>query len=61
MNALAVWAEEGRGVTAKLVGEVSSNLRSGGVRMGKPNPSGLLDTESVTFVTYRYQRGQRPN
>jgi hypothetical protein len=49
MNALAVWAEEGRGVTAKLVGEVSSNLRSGGVRMGKPDPSGSLETENVVF------------
>lgn len=49
MDALAVWADEGRGVTAKLAGKVSSNLRSGGVRIGKPNPSGLLEAENITF------------
>ena len=30
--------DEGRGVPAKSLGEVVSNLRSGGVRMGKPHP-----------------------
>ena len=38
VDALGYRGDEGRGVTAKSPGEVSSNLRSEDVRMGKPNP-----------------------
>jgi len=36
-DALALRGDEGRGVTAKSFGEVSSNLWSGDLRMGKPH------------------------
>ncbi len=37
-DTLTLRGDEGRGVTAIRSGEVSSNLRSGDVRMGKPDP-----------------------
>ncbi len=37
VDALGYEGDEGRGVPAKSLGEVVSNLRSGDVRMGKPN------------------------
>ena len=37
VDALTLEDEEGRGVTAISLGEVCSDLRSGDVRMGKPN------------------------
>ena len=62
MDALAVWANEGRGVTAKLVGKVSSNLRSGGVRMGKPSSfTNYSKLKDYLLVIYRFMRGKRPN
>ena len=41
MDALGYEGDEGRGVPAKSLVEVVSNLRSGDVRMGKPrSPKG---------------------
>ncbi len=37
VDALTQHGDEGRGVAAKSLGEVLSNLRSGNVRMGKPH------------------------
>ena len=37
VDALGYKGDEGRGVPAKSLGEVVSNLRPGNVRMGKPN------------------------
>lgn len=36
VDALTQHGDEGRGIAAKSLGEVLSNLRSGNVRMGKP-------------------------
>ena len=36
MDALPLKSDEGRGLAAISLGEVSSNLRSGDFRMGKP-------------------------
>ena len=48
MDASIPKGDEGRGVSAKSLGEVASNLRSVDIRMGKPslaNP-GYPDSES---------------
>ena len=40
VDALSLSGDEGRSTTAISFGEVSSNLRSGDLRMGKPGRSG---------------------
>ena len=47
VDALGYEGDEGRGVPAKSLGEVVSNLRSGDVRMGKPHPSKDEMTQSA--------------
>jgi len=48
VDALAQKGDEGRGVTAISVGELSSELWSGDVRMGKPIASNVAISSSVS-------------
>jgi len=47
VDALAQKGDKGRGVTAISVGEVSSDLWSGDVRMGQPMASNVVISSSV--------------
>lgn len=50
VDALALKGDEGRGVAAISFGEVSSNLRSEDLRMGKPHRVNLYDRALILIL-----------
>ena len=68
VDALGYEGDEGRGVPAKSLGEVVSNLRSGDVRMGKPSTAKAVlphtarwgsEPAEVKHLSKRRKREQR--